>query len=264
MMTSEMSDKVRVFLWLCLLGLSTAKLTLRGDWKEGFGWNVECSWETLPNDTLQSVRMYRNGYQFLVYRPEIHGRIHQEVSRSVQFMTTTKCEMSTLDGRRGVCVVNVEPRLNVTEDTYRCESSGERPTFRLEAQEYTVFAAPTTAIVNQNAPTETSPRPTVYCTSSGVPPPRLTWTVEGEKIPGDFTRTVWNATSKLWDSWSSYNPQKDQVAIVCTPEAVTKTGRTLRGVAAILAIGAEMTNGAPIITSDTAVGPLGIVLKIKV
>ncbi|KAJ2951616.1 hypothetical protein O0L34_g13772 [Tuta absoluta] len=232
-----MGDNIRVFVWFCLLGLTRAKLTLSGDWREGFGWEVTCSWETLPNDTLQSIRMYRNQNQFLAYRPEIHGRRHKVVSTSGQLLMITICEMITHDGQRGVCLVNLEPRLNVTEDIFRCESSGERPTFRLESQEYTVFAPPSAASVEQIAPTENSSRPTVYCTSSGVPPPKLLWTVEGEKIPGDFSRTVWNSTSKLWDSWSSYNPQQDQVVIVCTPEAITKTGRVIRGKAAILTNG---------------------------
>ncbi|VVC96541.1 unnamed protein product [Leptidea sinapis] len=52
------------------LTITAIDLDVTGEWKTDLGWEVICTWETWRNDTLQSVRLYNNGQQFMIYRPE--------------------------------------------------------------------------------------------------------------------------------------------------------------------------------------------------
>lgn len=51
-------------------------------------------------------------------------------------------------------------------------------------------------------------------------------------MPADFTGTIWNGTSKLWQVWSavSYTHSSEHSA-VCTPE-IDWAGETMTGVPA--------------------------------
>ncbi|XP_049875466.1 uncharacterized protein LOC126373361 [Pectinophora gossypiella] len=226
-MTPEMGCKTKVAVWFLLIGVTSAEVTLNGVWKENFGWEVRCSWETWLNDTLQSVRMFRNDKQFVVYRPETSGAQLREDIPSEDFRMTIFCRLSSPQGQRGSCIAKIEVYRNTSEDIYKCEVSGERPHFRLEYKEYNAFVPPTYTSVKQ---IETdAAKKVLNCTSSGLPAPKLIWTVNGQKIPEDFTYTAWNKTSKLWHSWSSYNPQSDYMKVTCTPVVTSKNGQVERG-----------------------------------
>ncbi|CAK1582550.1 unnamed protein product [Parnassius mnemosyne] len=200
------------------------KLNITSNWKPEFGWEVICSWEMLPNDTLQSVRLQNNGQQFMIYRPEIHGASRAEIFRTPENVMNVDCTLTAMKGRRGKCVLSIEPYQPPTIDfTYTCEVSGERPKFMIERKDYVVktLVPPSAAKLEYKAYEEVPPgRVMLNCTSSGLPAPSLQWTVADDKVQADFTGRLWNATSKLWHVWSflAYTRSERSSTVTCTPE----------------------------------------------
>ncbi|VVC96540.1 unnamed protein product [Leptidea sinapis] len=223
------------------LTITAIDLDVTGEWKTDLGWEVICTWETWRNDTLQSVRLYNNGQQFMIYRPEKHGQSRTEIFRTPEKIMNVDCAITTDKGQKGRCILILEPYQPPLYDfTYTCEVSGERPMFRMGKKDFhvRVLVPPSNAeltVITSNDPS--SPRVTLNCSSSGLPAPSLQWTVGDNKVQADFARRGWNGTSKLWQSWSSFTyTRSDPTQIVaCTPEA-SSNSEIIRGKKAVLHI----------------------------
>ncbi|CAH0686094.1 unnamed protein product [Spodoptera exigua] len=218
---------------LVFVTVGAIEMNLTNEWKQDIGWEIYCSWKIPFGDSLQSVRLYQNNQQFLIFRPETDGDNRVLVYRRLEDVLTTNCAISKEERQMGTCVLTSElyqPQRHGFAIT--CEVSGERPYFRMENKTIFIdkYVPPTDAtlrVVSQNKDTG---RVTLNCTSSGVPGPNLTWTIHGlQNIPHDFTGGAWNATSKLWDVWSalSYTSSAETTA-VCTPE-VSTAGKLVKG-----------------------------------
>ncbi|XP_041981173.1 uncharacterized protein LOC121734647 [Aricia agestis] len=208
---------------MCLLFVSpvfSINVDVHSEWKTDLGWEVTCAWRTLDNDTLQSVRLYNNGQQFMIYRPEKHGPSRSEVFRAPDRAMIINCETTMERGRAGRCVLILEPYQPPTEEfTYTCEVSGERPMFRIGKKDYTVKVLVPPTPAQLTATVQAPAHVTLNCTSAGLPAPGIQWTVGKTKVEADFTERKWNVTSKLWDVWSSFSyTRTDNSAVVCTPE----------------------------------------------
>ncbi|CAH2041127.1 unnamed protein product, partial [Iphiclides podalirius] len=189
------------------------------------GWEVRCSWSMLPNDTLQSVRLQRNGQQFMIYRPEIHGTARAEVFPAADVVLEVQCALTAELGRRGDCLLSVQPRLPPpTELQFSCEVSGERPTFVIERKDYTLktLVPPSVAKLERETYDSTPDRVMLNCSSTGLPAPILQWTVGEDKVQADFSGRLWNGTSKLWHVWSSlaYTRWQRPSTVTCSPEVL--------------------------------------------
>nr|XP_021181150.2 uncharacterized protein LOC110369877 [Helicoverpa armigera] len=215
---------------------SGLEVNLTRSWKQDIGWEINCTWELPPRDYLQSVRLYLNRQQFMIFRPEIDGLERSLMIRRLEDGVVTNCGISSADRRRGSCVITSELyQPQNTSFTLQCEVSGERPTFIMEKKTIVVdnFVPPSDAVLTRvRSLNDVSDRVTLNCSASGVPSPNLTWTIGSQKMPHEFKGTAWNVTSKLWDVWSivSYTPRSDLTA-VCTPEATYK-GEPVNGHAA--------------------------------
>ncbi|XP_045536878.1 uncharacterized protein LOC106708374 [Papilio machaon] len=226
-----MALKYTVTLGLFALFLEVATegihLNITSAWKPDFGWEVTCMWETPPNDTLQSVRLQNNGQQFMIYRPEIHGASRVETFRTPGNVLSVDCTLTATKGRKGRCVLTIEPYQPPMSDfTYTCEVSGERPTFMIERMDYIVktIVPPASAKLEYKKYDEVSPgRVMINCTSSGLPAPNLQWTVADAKVQADFTGRFWNRTTKLWHVWSffAYTRADPSTTVTCSPEVLT-------------------------------------------
>ncbi|XP_026730484.1 uncharacterized protein LOC113495763 [Trichoplusia ni] len=216
----------------CLGTITAMQVTVTSEWKPDIGWELSCSWQLFSNDSLQSVRMYYNEQQFLIYRPEEDGDKRSGIYRRPEDMMTINCEETSDRGVTGTCELTMElyqPQKN--SFTFACEASGERPTFRIERKAIVIeaFVPPTDAVVEVGSVNAESGRVMLNCTSSGVPAPNLVWTVGEQKVPRDFSGSFWNATSKLWHVWSvlSYTHSNEHPA-VCTPET-SKGSKVVQG-----------------------------------
>ncbi|XP_022826746.1 uncharacterized protein LOC111356571 [Spodoptera litura] len=229
-----MDTKV-IVLYFCavFVAVGAIEMNLTNEWKQDIGWEIYCSWKIPNGDSLQSVRLYQNNQQFLIFRPETDGDSRVLVYRRLEDVLTTNCAISKEERQMGTCVLTSElyqPQKHGFAIT--CEVSGERPYFRMENKTIFVdkYVPPTDTALRVVSENKDTGRVTLNCTSSGVPGPNLTWTILGQqKIPHDFTGVAWNATSKLWDVWSvlSYTSNAETTA-VCTPE-VSTAGRLVKG-----------------------------------
>ncbi|XP_026493938.2 uncharacterized protein LOC113399115 [Vanessa tameamea] len=231
-MTSGISGAI--IAWLLLATIAHAiEVNVTGEWRPDLGWEVTCGWQTLSNDTLQSVRLFNNGQQFMIYRPERHGLSRSEVFQTPQTVMHVDCAVTIDRGQEGRCVMLLEPyQPSVNDFTYSCEVSGERPMFRIGKKDYLVkiLVPPSNASLTSKTQDGSSPtRVMLNCSSTGLPAPNLQWTVDQDKLQADFTGRVWNATSKLWNVWSylSYTRNTD-AKVLCTPE-VNSHNEIIRG-----------------------------------
>ncbi|XP_023942557.1 uncharacterized protein LOC112049051 [Bicyclus anynana] len=211
-------------------------VNVTGEWEPERGWEVACSWQTLPNDTLQSVRLYFNDQQFMVYRPELHGRRVYDVLRGTDKVMTVNCTALTYRAQEGQCLLLLEPIQPPDGNyNYSCEVSGERPWFRIAKKDYVIraFVPPSDATLTSKQQDDSSlNRVVMNCSSAGLPAPTLSWTVGDDKVQADFSGRSWSQTSKLWHVWSylSYT-RNDDSQVLCSPE-VTSDDEIVRGKAA--------------------------------
>ncbi|XP_039756958.1 uncharacterized protein LOC120631440 isoform X2 [Pararge aegeria] len=207
-------------------------VNVTGEWRPERGWEVTCSWETLANDTLQSVRLYNNGQQFMIYRPEKHGRGRTDVFHSSDKVMIVNCTIITYRGQEGRCVLLLEPyQPPVGNYNYTCEVSGERPMFRMGKKDYVirVLVPPSDATILSKKEESSQIRVMMNCSSTGLPAPNLSWTVGNDKVQADFSGRVWSPTSKLWHVWSYLSYTKnDDSKVLCSPE-VTSENEIIRG-----------------------------------
>ncbi|XP_034832928.1 uncharacterized protein [Maniola hyperantus] len=232
-MASGMYFTVTVTLTLLATITRAIDVNVTSEWIPYHGWEVTCSWATLPNDTLQSVRLYNNGQQFMIYRPEKHGHGRTDVFHGTDRVMTVNCTKSTYRGQEGRCVLLLEPYQPPAGNyNYTCEVSGERPMFRIGKKDYVirVLVPPSDAILISNKHEDSSPnRVMLNCSSTGLPAPNLLWSVGDDKVQADFSGRMWNPTSKLWNVWSylSYT-RNDDSKVLCSPE-VTSNNEIIRG-----------------------------------
>ncbi|XP_045452144.1 uncharacterized protein LOC123661202 [Melitaea cinxia] len=212
------------------------EVNVTGEWRPELGWEVTCSWQTLSNDSLQSVRLYNNGQQFMIYRLEKHGSKRSEVFQTPQLVMHIDCATTKDKGQEGRCVMLLEPfQPSLNDFVYTCEVSGERPMFRIEKKDYLVkiLVPPSNATLTSQYQDGSSPtRVMLNCSSSGLPAPTLKWTVNKDKLEADFTGRVWNATSKLWNVWSYLSYTRDTNSkVLCSPE-VNSNNEVIKGIPA--------------------------------
>ncbi|KAJ8720370.1 hypothetical protein PYW07_012413 [Mythimna separata] len=215
--------------YLVFASVQAIKVNLNKAWKQDLGWEINCSWVIPEGDSLQSVRLYQNNQQFLIYRPETDGASTHVVYRRIEDKMSTSCAVLDDARQKGTCVISLElyqpQRFNVT---MACEVSGERPYFIIQKEEIVVekLVPPTDAVFTNITVDQETGRVTLTCGAEGVPLPHLTWTIADQKVPSDFAGGDWNATSKLWHAWSvfSYTPTSSTVA-VCTPTVISE-GKT--------------------------------------
>ncbi|XP_045524440.1 uncharacterized protein LOC123714276 [Pieris brassicae] len=239
-MTTKMGAKevILIFHIVAILATQATEVNVSGEWKTDLGWEVTCGWQTLSNDTLQSVRLYHNGQQFMIYRPEKHGPSKTEVFRAPDHYINIDCAVTSERGQTGRCVLTLEPYQPPLDDsTYTCEVSGERPMFRIGKMDYLLksLVVPSDAHLEIRASEDpASPRVTLNCSTEGLPAPTLNWIVGGDKIQADFNRREWNATSKLWHAWSSlsYTKTDPTQTVTCLPE-ITRNNDTIKGKPAV-------------------------------
>ncbi|CAK1543244.1 unnamed protein product [Leptosia nina] len=221
-----------------ILAAQGIEVNVKSEWKTDLGWKVTCGWETLSNDTLQSVRLYNNGQQFMIYRPEKHGPSKSEVFRTPDHTMDVDCTVTSERGQSGRCIVTLEPyQPPIYDSTYTCEVSGERPMFRIGKMDYVLksLVPPSNAHL-EVVPSEdlATPRVMLNCSSQGLPAPSIFWTVGDEKAQADFTRREWNASSKLWQTWSSltFTKTKPSMTVECLPE-INRSNETFTGKPAV-------------------------------
>ncbi|KAJ0175971.1 hypothetical protein K1T71_008145 [Dendrolimus kikuchii] len=218
----------------CALMAATI-VDVKRDWKENFGWQITCSWRLYSNDSLQSVKLYHKADQFMIYRPEKDGTQRTEIFPVYGDLLQVDCLESAEKGIVGKCLLNLELYHAQMEDMqYSCEVSGEGPFFRIDRKEIVLPALipPSPAVINVLEEHSTG-RANLNCSSTGVPAPRLTWTISDQREPQTFSSRYWNMTSKLWHAWSilMYTSSQDQfLKVVCTPE-VSVSNKSYTGLA---------------------------------
>ncbi|OWR45760.1 hypothetical protein KGM_207231 [Danaus plexippus plexippus] len=212
--------------WLLLVtSIGAIEVNITSEWKPELGWKVMCNWQTLDNDTLQSVRLYNNGQQFMIYRPEKHGHTRNEIFNTPEKKINVNCALTRDRGQEGFCNLLLEPyQPPISDFTYSCEVSGERPMFRIGKKDFAVkiLVPPSDAEVVSHVHDESLPsRVMLNCSSTGLPAPNLQWTVDNDKLQADFTGRIWNATSKLWKVWSYLSYTRiDDSKVLCRPEII--------------------------------------------
>lgn len=220
-----MECKVVVFLNLFFVIVKSTTVNIEGEWKENVGWMVKCSWQLFANDSLQSVRLYDDDRQFMVYRPQKDGDHYIQDFRRTQDMMVVECKESVPRGLLGSCTTTIIPYRSPTKDfTFSCEVSGERPKFRIEKQSYNVnwIVPPTDAKIEVGSRETDTMHVLLNCTSSAFPAPQLSWKIGDQYVPSDFKSSIWNMTSKLWHTWSSLSfTPSSQFEAVCIPEVIS-------------------------------------------
>ncbi|XP_047997472.1 uncharacterized protein LOC125235085 isoform X2 [Leguminivora glycinivorella] len=160
---------------LLLLGVTYGDVVVNmfGLWKENAGWELTCSW-TLDSRPLQSVRLYKDGTQFLIYRPEKHGIDMKFGSTADDSRLKVHCSDTGSTGKCELLHELVAPP--VFNTTYKCEVSEEGPRFDMKFAEYTieVFVPP---IYPQLEISSQDSVVSVNCTSAAIPAPRLVWRI---------------------------------------------------------------------------------------
>lgn len=229
----------RSIVLLCFLfsaSVSAIEVDIKSDWKEKLGWEVTCSWTIPMDDKLMSVRLYNNERQFMIYRPATHGPIRNEFFRIPQNMMNVECQVTADKGLRGRCLMTIEPFQPPTNDlNLTCEVSGERPMFKIGKKDYLIeaFVPPSDAELVVGIHKDQSPdRVSFNCSSSAIPAPALQWTVDDQQVPADFSGRLWNATTKLWQVWSSFSsaPASDRDRkVACTPVVFHAGGQLIKG-----------------------------------
>lgn len=219
--------KVVVILLFSIEFSCSSMIDLTQKWIPNAGWEVDCLWTLVENDELQSVRLYNNGQQFFIYRPEINGTSKSEYYRTRAW--DVRCRETSEKGVTGACVVSAELIKPPQDFNFTCEVSGERPTFRIETKSILVSASvpPSDAHISVATMDSESGRVTLNCTSSGLPSPTLIWTIGAQRVPPDFSSSAWNYTTKVYDAWSavSYSWADAGLPATCTPET-HRRGRT--------------------------------------
>ncbi|XP_048483431.1 uncharacterized protein LOC105383226 [Plutella xylostella] len=210
---------------LLLIGISTSsavQVTFTADWAAGAGWRLRCAWTVPRGDRLQSVKMYRGGVLFKIYRPEIHASSIEEEFRPARGGTWMRlsCRDQPPAGHCDLLVTLVSPP--TAPEQYTCEVSGERPKFLIVTRTLEVepYVPSNDAAIQVRRSAGESARVMLNCTASGHPAPNLTWTVAQTKVQADFTGQAWNATTKLMHSWSTLalTAKPEPLPVACTPE----------------------------------------------
>ncbi|XP_026332530.1 uncharacterized protein LOC113239665 isoform X2 [Hyposmocoma kahamanoa] len=218
---------VLVWFLLAVYDMTSATLTLQGEWKQYSGWEVTCSWD-MKNDTLNAVRLMRNAHQYFIFRPDQHGTEYSWATATPDYEIRIDCSI-THDKHKGKCTttLTLSARSAANEEIYECETSGEHPMFQLDIKRYNAYVPPSVAEVKRVPSNGPSPRITLHCTSSAIPPPELVWTIEGRMIPAEFTRRKWNSTTKLWQETSTINLESEDLAskAICTPVVTTQDNK---------------------------------------
>lgn len=215
-----MGFKVFGLFSLCAIIVTATNVDVQRDWVQDFGWRITCSWKLYSNDSLQSVRLYNNIQQFMIYRPEKDHEHHAQYFSRPENGLHVECTETAEKGVTGNCIVNLELYQPQKDDIlFACEVSGERPFFRLDRKDVVLPALimPTAVI---DVVEVSASRVTLNCSSTGLPNLNLIWTIGDQKVPQTFNSSSWNVTSKLWNAWSllSYTPPEQHLAVVCTPQ----------------------------------------------
>ncbi|XP_073945854.1 uncharacterized protein isoform X1 [Choristoneura fumiferana] len=244
-----------LLLLLSGIGLSNGmEVNMTGNWKSNFGWELTCVWSL--NSPLQSVRLYKDNVQFMIFRPEKQGpNITTTLTPSADEMAmSVECYDQILVGK---CHIRLEllkpPKF---EAKYQCEVSEEGPRFFIRRVQYVqeVYVQPSYPALEV---TTSEGLNNVNCTAAGTPAPRLLWRIGEQRIPENFSNRVWDFGTKLWHSWSvvSVPVANEDLSLSCTA-VTTRAGRTeeqtieinlhsasnkLGGKAALLAIFALLT-----------------------
>ncbi|XP_053608709.1 uncharacterized protein LOC128674258 [Plodia interpunctella] len=215
-----------VFVSICSFALAHPKTTvveLTQERRPEVGWVVTCSWSLAPDDHLQAVFLHRDDRQFVHYRPDHNGAsLHHSYSTIDDVMDLT------CDERAANCTLVIElmqPPRNDIE--IACEVSGEGPMFRMGKKSLTIdhTVLPSDAVIEASKASDSDPnsggKPLLNCSSTGIPAPRIEWTIgdENSEMTSFHNSRVWNATSKLWYSWSTLMVS-DQLPIKCTPKVL--------------------------------------------
>ncbi|XP_075976608.1 uncharacterized protein LOC142976906 isoform X2 [Anticarsia gemmatalis] len=230
-----MDPRVVVFLCIFIAIVKTTKVDMSSEWKPERGWEITCSWKLFNNDSLQSVRLFENDRQFMIFRPEVDKNPRIEQYRRLEDEMLVECQESVPRGLVGTCVLTMEFYQPPTNDfRFSCEASGERPMFRMERKSLVVKALvpPTDAVIEVGSRNADTGRVTLNCTSSGLPAPQLEWRIGEQKVPADFSNRSWNFTSKLYHVWSVVSYSSSEHVAMCIPET-SKDGETKRGAAAL-------------------------------
>ncbi|RVE46837.1 hypothetical protein evm_008482 [Chilo suppressalis] len=237
-----------------LLAMVTATtVDIKQEWKPNVGWEITCSWNLFVDDSLQSVALFKNKQQFMMVRPDKHKSLNKKQTwYLVENVMTVECVEDENSRVSGKCVVTVEPQIPPKKDfTFGCDVSGERPYFRRKEKEIFIdnLIPPTDS--HMTVTKHESDTASVNCTASGLPVPKIVWTVRDVNVPNTFHGTpFWNATSKMWQVWSSFNPQPEDLAeLRCTPE-IYKDRQVIRGKSA------TYSDAAPKITISIGVSLL--------
>ncbi|KAG6465241.1 hypothetical protein O3G_MSEX015021 [Manduca sexta] len=231
----RMGTKIILLMSVVWIGSSATKVEITTGWKPELGFVTECSWTLYSNDSLQSVRLYNNEQQFMIYRPENNGREHMQTFPLNENFLEVHCVENDDRGVTGKCILTLELfKPPVADLTIACEVSGERPMFRMLKKDIIVstFVPPTEAVINVVPTGQSAQSVILNCTSTGLPAPSLSWTVGDQKVPHDFSGVVWNKTSKLWHSWSLFSYSESTSEATCTPE-VNMDGQLVKALAAM-------------------------------
>ncbi|XP_063365052.1 uncharacterized protein LOC134653583 [Cydia amplana] len=212
---------------LWLLGATYGKVDvgMTGHWKENVGWQLTCTW-TLDSRPLQSVRLYRDDTQFLIYRPEKQGVNYNFGSSANDSRLTVDCHDT---GSTGKCQLEHElltaPMFNTT---YKCEVSEEGPRFDMKFAAYTieVFVPP---LHPQMEISSQDSLVNVNCTSAAIPAPRLVWRIGEQRIPENFSSRRWDPTSKLWHSWSVVTMSQGESLVLACDVHFARAGKLIMG-----------------------------------
>ncbi|XP_026758265.2 uncharacterized protein LOC113517719 [Galleria mellonella] len=196
---------------LCFLFVIANSTTVHitEEWVPDVGWKLTCAWDFSKGDSLQSVNLFMDNQQFMIYRPVTHGATASRIWSLTESLIRIDCEEASK-----TCVLKLVP----TEFTqknfeFKCEVSGEGPKFMVGHDNYTlVTTIPSSEpeiIATRNKQTN---QVSLNCTSSGLPAPKFTWIAGPDErvVPENFSSSAWNTSSKLWQSWSTFVLQSDE------------------------------------------------------
>ncbi|KAM3960205.1 uncharacterized protein ACR2FA_005687 [Aphomia sociella] len=190
----------------CKVNSTTVHIT--DEWKPDKGWELACTWNFTKGDTLQSVHLYLDNQLFMIYRPKNHG----PTASRIWSLTESFIRVDCIEAIQR-CVLTLKPTEYTNKNfDFMCQVSGEGPRFMEGYDNYTLIAiVPSSDPVIVSTKNKQSNQVTLNCTSTGLPAPKFTWTAGPDDgvVPEDFSSSVWNVSSGLWQSWSTFVLQSD-------------------------------------------------------
>ncbi|XP_059062935.1 uncharacterized protein LOC131855653 [Achroia grisella] len=208
---------------LCFLFViaNTTNVHITEEWVPDLGWKLTCAWNFSGGDSLQSVNLFMNDRQFMIYRPVNHGPTASKVWSLTENFLRINCEEAIQQ-----CTLQIVPTEFTNNDfDFKCEVSGEGPKFMVGHDNYTlVRTVPSSDPVIEATRSKGSSQVTLNCTAAGLPPPKFTWIAgpDDRVVPENFSSSAWNSTAKLWQSWSTFVLQSEASLPIKCLSAVPK------------------------------------------